>query len=160
MGLGSLATIGALGTGFAAVSSIAGGFSANSAATAEANLQRQQGDILLNESKIDAANEAYNQRQNVGKTRLAFLANGVSLEGSPSMVLDDATKYGQTQVNSILSRGASQFGLSYQEAALTQNKGRAALISGLGSGLGDITTGISALSKSGVFDPNKKNGIS
>lgn len=163
MGVASLAAIGALGTGFAAASSIGSGFSANSAASAEANLQRQQGDILLAQSKVDATNEAYNQRQAVGKQRLAYLANGVSLEGSPALVLDESTKYGQSQVDSILNRGAASYGLSYQEAAITQNKGRAALVAGFGGALGDISTGISSANRSGVFDPapkTKKNGVS
>lgn len=155
MGVAALSAIGALGTGFGVTSAIGGGFSANRAASAEANLQRQQGDILLAESKVNAGNEAYNQRQAIGKQRLAFLANGVSLEGSPAMVLKDSTEYGQQQVDAILRRGAAGYGLAYQEAALTKNKGRAALITGVGSGLSDLASGVSSMSRAGVFDPAK-----
>lgn len=156
MGVAGLAAVGALGTGFSAANSIGGGFAAANAATAEANLQRQQGDLLADEARTNAANEAYNQRQVVGKQRLAFLANGVSLEGSPALVLKSSTDYGQQQVDAILKRGAAGRSLAYQSAAITKNKGRAALISGVMGGFADLTSGVSNLSKSGVFDSPKK----
>lgn len=151
----TLATIAIVGATVGAGASVYGGISAQKSANAEANLQKQQGDILLAESKTNAANETYNQTQAVGKQRLAFLANGVSLEGSPSMVLKDSTAYGQQQVDAILKQGQANYSLAYQSAAITKNKGRAALIAGLAGGVTDITSGVSNASKAGVFDPAK-----
>lgn len=156
----TLTTIAVIGTGIGAASSVYGGMQAQKAANAEANLEQQQGDILLAESKTNAANEAYNEKQFVGKQRLAFLANGVSLEGSPSEVLKDSTAYGQSQVDAILRQGQSQYSLAYQQAAITKNKGRAALIAGIAGGATDITSGIANASKAGMFDPTKKNVVS
>lgn len=141
--------------GFSAVSSIAGGISAQSAANQEAKLQEAQGGIALAESKVNAQNEAYNQTQAVGKQRLAFLANGVSLEGSPAEVLAESTRYGQTQVDAILKQGSAQYTLAQQQAAITKNQGRAALIAGIASGVGTAATGASTLYKAGAFDPAK-----
>lgn len=144
-------------TAFGAISSTIGGFSAMSAANTEAGLQRQQGSIALSEAQTDAQNEAYNQTQAVGKQQLAFLANGVSLEGSPSAVVKASTAYGQTQVQSILNRGAAQDSLAIAQASQTQNQGRAALIAGISQGIGSVATGAGNLYKAGAFDNNTPN---
>jgi hypothetical protein len=143
-------------SGFQAVSSITGGISQNKASKAEADLQAQQGKIALDEAQTNATNEAYNQNQQIGQQRLAYLANGVSLEGSPSLVLAESKKYGQSQVDSILKSGAAKYNLAQQEAAITRNKGRAALIAGITEGVGTIGTAAGSAYKSGMFDPTKK----
>lgn len=150
----------AAATAFSAVSSIAGGISAQSAANQQAKLQEEQGGIALKESQINATNEAFNQNEAIGKQRLAFLANGVSLEGSPALVQAQSTKYGQQQVQSILDQGVANYNLAQRNAAVTKNQGRAALIAGLASGVGTAAQGGYALSKGGAFDsPAKKNVI-
>lgn len=141
---------------FSAISSVAGGLSAQSSANAQAKLQEQQGGIALAEANANATNEAFNQTQAVGKERLAFLANGVSLEGSPSIVQDQATKYGQQQVQSILNQGAAQYNLAQENAAVTRNQGRAALIAGIGQGVGTVASGAETLYKAGAFDTTGK----
>lgn len=142
--------------GFSAISSIAGGFAGQKAANDEADLQVEQGNIALAESKANAANEAYNQNQAVSKQQLAFLANGVSLEGSPADVLKESTKYGQAQVDSVLRQGVSQYSLAQKQAAATKNQGRTALLAGITQGLGTASTLAYAGSKGGIFDPTKK----
>ena len=114
-----------------AAGSIYSGFAGKSAYDAEGNLQRQQADIAASEAQINAKNEAFNQTQAVQNQRLAFLANGVTLEGSPALVLEESKKYGQSQVDAILRQGAAKKALSDAEATITQNKGRAALIGGI-----------------------------
>lgn len=136
-------------------SSVFGGISANKSAQEEAALQRRQGDIALAEANSNATNEAYNQTQFVQKQRLAFLANGVSLEGSPLKVLEASRSYGQQQVNSILDQGAASYDLAQRGAKITQNKGRAALISGLFDAVSGIGKGTVQASQAGLFDPTK-----
>ena len=114
-----------------AAGSIYSGFAANSAANSEASLQRQQGEIAASEAQVNAKNEAFNQTQAVQNQRLAFLANGVTLEGSPALVLEESKKYGQGQVDAILRQGAAKKALADAEATITKNKGRAALIGGI-----------------------------
>lgn len=137
---------------FSAVSSVAGGIQAQQSANQQAKLQEAQGGIQLEEARTNATNEAYNQTQASGKQRLAFLANGVSLEGSPALVQAEATKYGQQQVNSILKQGAAQYTLAQQNAAITRNQGRAALIGGVGQLVGTLAQGASTGYKAGVFN--------
>lgn len=138
--------------GVQAAGSIYGGISAEQSANQEATLQQQQGNIALQESQVNANNTAFNETQAVQNQRLAFLANGVSLEGSPSLVLAQSKAYGQTQVNSILNQGAAQYNLAQEEATITQNKGRAALISGiLGAGTAAAKGGTSG-TLAGLFN--------
>lgn len=138
------------------VASVAGGVGGLNAANEEAQLQKQQGNIALQESQINANNEAYNQTEAVQKQRLAFLANGVSLEGSPSMVLAASKTYAQTQVNSILNQGAAQYNLAQEQAAITQNKGRSALIADIASSVGTESQGVGKYIQSGgTFDSSK-----
>lgn len=147
-------------TAFGAVSSTIGGFSAMGAANTEAGLQKQQGALALSEAQTNAQNEAYNLTQQVENQKVSFLANGVTLEGSPSQVVQASQKYGQSQVNSILKQGASQDSLDILRANQTQNQGRAALIAGISQGVGSTATGVGNLYKAGAFDsttPNIKN---
>lgn len=152
---GTLAVIGVVMAGASAGSSVMGGMAAQKSANQEAELQREQGDQALAEAKVNADNEAFNQSQAVGKQRLAFLANGVSLEGSPTTVLEESRKYGQSAVDAIIKQGVAQKNLSYGQAQITKNQGRAALIAGYGQAAGTIAGGISTANKSGVFDPTK-----
>lgn len=142
-------------------SSIAGGISAQSAANQNAKIQEQQGGVALAEAKANATNEAYNQNQFLGKQRLAFLANGVSLEGSPALVQAQTQKYGQQQVQSILNEGQAKYNLAQENAQVIKNQGRAALIAGLGQAASSAASGAYQLNKAGAFDPTKsKTGVS
>ena len=131
----------ALAFGTQAVGSMYSGFAANAAAGQEASLQREQGQVAEQEAQVNATNEAFNQTQAVERQRLAFLANGVSLEGSPTAVIAQSKAYGQQQVNAILAQGAARANLAYEEAGITEAKGRAALVSG---GLGGISASAKA----------------
>jgi len=143
--VGILAIMGAAG------GAIYGGIAANQSAQKEAALERQQGDIAMNEARINASNEAYNQTQAVQRQRLAFLANGVSLEGSPTMVLEQSKTYGQSQVDAILRQGAARKSLAYAGGKITQDKGRAALIGGYIKGASTVAGGVGSAYNAGAF---------
>ncbi len=145
--------------GFAGVEAIAGGFSANSAAQQEAQLQQQQADLALKNSQQNATVEAYNATQLVQRQKVAYLANGVSLEGSPSMVLKNTTNLSQQNVQAILDRGTAEYNLGMEQKAQTLNKGRAALIGGIAGGVGTFATAAGAASKAGMFDAPKVSGV-
>ena len=141
-----------------AASSIYSGFAGKSAYDAEGNLERQQADIAASEAQVNAKNEAFNQTQAVQNQRLAFLANGVTLEGSPALVLEESKKYGQGQVDAILRQGAAKKALGYAEADISKNKGRAALIGGFTQAAGSIAQGIGSGQKAGMFDASRNTG--
>ena len=118
-----------------AIAQVSGGIGAENAANQEAALQKQQGQIALSESQINANNAAFNYTQQVQGQRLGFLASGVSLEGSPALVVASSKKYAQGQVQSILNSGAAQYNLAQEQAAMTINKGRAGMIAGIMQGM-------------------------
>lgn len=141
--------------GFGAVSSVMGGASANSAAKQEAGLQRQQADLALKNANDNAAVEAYNDTQLVQRQKVAFLANGVTLEGSPAEVLKNTTTQSQQNVQAILDRGVNEYNLGQAQADQTRNKGRAALVAGIAKGVTDVGLAAAAGYQSGMFDPTK-----
>lgn len=136
-------------TALSAALSIGSGFAAQSAANQNAKLQEEQGGIALAEAKTNATNEAYNQNQMIGKQRLAFLANGVSLEGSPALVQKASQAYGQQQVQSILDQGAARYNLAQKQAVITKNQGRAALIAGFGKAITDTSSAVTKAATTG-----------
>ena len=153
----ALAALAVIGTVVSAAGSIYGGMQANKASKEEAGLQREQGDIAAQEAQVNASNEAFNQTQAVQRQRLAFLSNGVTLEGSPAVVLEASKNYGQSQVDAILRQGAARKTLADRSATITENKGRAALVGGYMSAAGTVATGAASAYSSGMFDPAKKN---
>jgi hypothetical protein len=141
-----------------AISGIAGGIGGLAASNQEAELQKQQGAIALQESQVNANSAAFNETQAVQNQRLAFLANGVSLEGSPTQVLAASKSYAQTQVQSILNQGAAQYNLAQESAAITQNKGRSALIADIAQGAGTEASGIQKYIQGGGTNKNTPTG--
>ena len=137
---------------YSAYSSVQSGIAQNTASKQEAELQREQGDIALAEARTNATNEAFNQNLAIGKQRLAFLSNGVTLEGSPAMVQAESQKYGQQQVQSLLDQGAARQKLATQEAIITRGKGRAALIAGISQAVGSVASAGKTGSDAGLFD--------
>lgn len=151
-----IAAVGA--TAFSATSSIAGGINANSAAKQEAELQQQQAELSLKNAKDNATVEAYNSTQLVQRQKVAYLANGVSLEGSPSEVLKNTTDLSQQNVQAILDRGLNEYNLGQQQAAQTRNKGRAALVGGVTDAVRTTATAAAAAYSSGAFDSGPMSG--
>lgn len=143
-----MATTAIIGAG----ASVYGGVQQNKQAKAEAALQQRQADIAYEESKVNATNEAFNQTQAVQRQKLAFLSSGVTLEGSPLMVLEQSRQYGQSQVDAILRQGQAQKDLGYEQAKITKNAGRAALIGGTLKGVSQLGSAAVDLNKAGAFD--------
>ena len=153
----ALGVLAVIGTAVSAAGSIYGGMAANSAAKREAAQEREQGALALQESRINASNEAFNQTQAVQRQRLAFLSNGVTLEGSPAMVLEQSRAYGQQQVDSILRQGTARYDLAGKSAANTENKGRAALIGGYMSAAGTVGSAAGSAYNAGLLDKKENS---
>ena len=151
----ALGVLAVIGTAVSVAGSIYGGMAADSAAKREATAQREQGAIALQESRVNASNEAFNQTQAVQRQRLAFLSNGVTLEGSPAMVLEESRKYGQQQVDSILRQGVARYDLAGKEATITTNRGRAALIGGYAQAAGTLSANVGKAYNAGMMDQKK-----
>lgn len=143
MGEGVLVSlIGAIFTGIAAAGQIFAGINQKKAADAEADLQREQGVIASQEAQAESQRVANSRRKFRKKQKLAFLKNGVTLAGSPLLILEETIRESQAEVNAIARRGSAQAQLAFKRAAITENTGRAALLSGVFGAVNTVGKGV------------------
>lgn len=117
------------------------GVQQNKAAKAEAAAQEEQGRIQAAEAQAEAQRVANDRRKFRKKQKAAFLKNGITLAGSPLLVLEETRRESQEEVDAIVRRGNAQSRLAFQRASITRAKGRSALLGGIG---GAFATGVSA----------------
>lgn len=122
--------------GLAAGASVVQGIMGYSAANKEARLIERQGQLEQEAANDEAARHAKEVRRFAAKQKLAFLKNGVQLDGTPLDVLDETFTEGQKEVDATVRRGVETANLRRGQAANTRAKGRAALVGGLGSAVG------------------------
>lgn len=131
--------------------SIMGGISARSSANREAKALNEQAALAQNEATAEAQRRATEVRQFQRRQKLAFLKNGVTLEGSPLLILDETLTAGQEEVDAIMRRGTAQAKYYRESAAITKNKGRAALIGGIGGAASSFIGGYGIGKSAGMF---------
>ena len=124
-----------------AAGSIVQRFQEKKAADAEANLIEQEGRLVADEAQAEAQRVANDRRKFRKKQKVAFLKNGISLAGSPLLVIDETIRESQAEVNSIARRGTAQARLAFARAAQTRTAGRVALLGGFFSAAGSLATG-------------------
>jgi hypothetical protein len=124
------------------------GMEANKAAKAQASQIEEQAQVARAESDRAAEQKSVERRRFLAEQRMAYLASGVSLEGTPMIVQGDTWNEFQQEIEAIRRSGAAQYGFAMQEATTARNTGRAQLVSGLLSGVGTIGIGVA---KSGAF---------
>jgi len=135
----------------AAGGSVIGGIQANKAAKEEASLQEEQARIASEEAKAEAQRRANEVRKFSRRQSLAFLKSGVTLEGSPLLILDETLREGQKEVKSVVERGDAQANLFNRRAAITRNQGRASLIGGVLGAAGSLSGSAVTGRKAGLF---------
>ena len=151
-------TLGMVAMGVAAGGQIMAGQQQKKAYAQEADLQRQQAELAFEEAKREAQLTANDRRKFLATQKLAFIKNGVSLEGSPLLVLEDTRAQSQEEVNSIIKRGGAQYRLGMTQAAMTQQRGRAALTQGYIGAAGTMASAAFMGSQAGMFDATKGTG--
>lgn len=115
----------------AAGGQILGGMSERDAQKKRAGMLEDQSRLAQSEAAAQAKRRATEVRRFAANQKVAFLKNGVTLEGSPLIALEDTYTMGQEEVDSIVNRGNAQSNLYWQEAKLAKKQGRAAMIGGL-----------------------------
>lgn len=124
--------------------SVLGGVSAYRESKKEASALEEQGLLEQQESLREAQLHADDVRRFHRTQAVAFTKNGVSLAGSPLLVLDDTVSRGQEEVDSIARSGDAARRLRNQQASKTRNQGRASLIGSIGQAAGTVVSGMSA----------------
>jgi hypothetical protein len=99
--------------------------------------------ILAQEEALREARQVKENLEKFRKTqKLAFLKNGVTLQGSPMLVLQETERKGLEEVDAIVKRGTAISNLLFQEAKTKRRTGRAILI---GHAVKSLSTGLQAL---------------
>jgi len=133
---------------------ITAGIQENNAAKAEAKLLEAQG-VLTQEEAVAEANRVANDRRKFRKKqKVAFLKNGITLAGSPLLVIEETRRESQMEVDAIVRRGRAQASLAFQQAAITRGGGRAALVSGIFGAASTVVIG-SAFAKASLGSGTK-----
>jgi len=131
--------------GVSAGTQVAVGRQQQEAAGQEAVLQEEQGRILREEAQVEAERSAKEKRKFLVKQKLAFIKNGVSLEGSPLLVLEETRSESQKEIDAIIRRGSAQQRLAFQRAVITRSKGRAALLGSISGATSNIFNTVSGV---------------
>lgn len=123
-----------------ALSSIMGGFSANRAYNTEANWTERQAGQALFEGQQSAQLKAEEVRSFQADQAVGYLSSGVTLEGSPALVLEQTRRRGQMEVDSIIRAANSRYGVMMAQAGQYRRAGRNALIGGFGNAASNAAT--------------------
>jgi len=126
----------------AAAASVAGGVQAQKEAKKQANLAMEQSTAAAAETKRQTDRSVTLEERNIKDTqdrqRLAYLASGVTLEGSPLLKLEETRRLGAENLEEIQKAGeagsAAQLAEGRMTAQAAKSRGRQALISGITGG--------------------------
>lgn len=110
---------------------ILGGMSERDAQKNRAGAYEDQSRLTQSEAAAQAKRRAIDVRRFAANQKVAFLKNGVTLEGSPLLALEDTYLQGQEEVNAITDAGNARSNLYWREGQLSKKQGRAAMIGGL-----------------------------
>ena len=130
-------------------SQIYSGIAKKNAAGETASLQEEQAKIALSESEREAGQKSDQRRKFLAEQRMAYVASGVSLMGTPGIVQEATFNEFQKEIDAIIKSGAAKYTLGHRQAAVTRKSGRAQLVSGILSGVGTIGT---TAHKSEIFE--------
>jgi hypothetical protein len=138
----SAATAGAIGTGLtvlSGVTSVLGGLQGMAQGNQQADAARATAAMQAREQVRVSAREAEMERQNVEDTvrrqKLAYMSSGVSLEGSPLLVMEETRRRGADNIEEIIQGGAYGAASAKTEGRLraqqAKSSGRQAFVSGI-----------------------------
>ena len=125
------------------LTTLGSGFLQKKEADKEARAIKEQQEIKRLEDEKSANIAVDQNRKFLAQQKLQFLLNGVTLEGSPLLVLEDTANFGIEEVQAFKNRSKAQMDLMATQASRVKNAGRASLI---GSGIKATEIGVGAFS--------------
>lgn len=132
-------------------SKIISGFAAKEEAEEEAVRLQDQGALALAENEVEAERVGKERKKFLARQKLAFLKGGVTLEGSPLLILEEGEEETEKEVEAIFKRGFAQKSFAEQQAASTKAAGRGRLFGSLSSAASTAASGIITGKKIGLF---------
>ena len=124
--------------GISAISSIGSGVAQQQAFNTEADALEEQGKLQQAEAEEEAIRTAKENKALRKKKALLYNFAGVTLAGSPMLVLQTQVTEDLKEETSIVNRGKAQNRLARKRADIARNKGRAAIVGGIGQGTGTL----------------------
>lgn len=140
-----------------AASSIVGGMQARKAGEAQADLAREQAGQQAAETERVTKREVQLEERDIKATlerqKIAYLASGVSLEGSPLLMMEETRQRGAENIEEIKKAGEAQSAAQISEGRLKADeakaRGRQQLLGGITSGIGGFAS--AATTAKGLF---------
>lgn len=126
-------------TALSALSQLASGAASFGAGRSEAEALEAQGAIAREDARIAAIQKARDVTQFQAAQGQAYLASGVTLEGTPVIVMEETRRQGQQEVDALIKRGAAMQALYRSASRQTNKSGRGAFLEGI---LGAGATGL------------------
>lgn len=133
---------GGIGAGYAisstigALSSIASGIAQVGATREEARYQEQQARLLQAEADREARQKAREVSDFQSLQAHRYASSGITLQGTPLIVMEETRRKGQEEVDAIIARGKAQSELMRAKAKQTRSAGRNAMFGSFLSGIG------------------------
>lgn len=129
----------ALWSGFSGASSLVGGVQSLISGNEQSDLAKTQAALAAAEQDRVSAREARLEGERVDEVlrrqKIAYLKSGVTLEGSPLLVMEETRRRGQDNIDEILRSGSASSSATLQEGRLRSKQlrgtGRSAFIGGI-----------------------------
>ncbi len=137
--------------GAQAVGEVAGGITATTAAEQEADRLDQQAQLINAEAQEEALRVSKERERFRKKQKLAFLKSGVTLAGSPLLILEETKRESAKEVEAIRRRGRAGLFFGQLQARQTKALGRSKLIGSIVGTAGSTTTSIFTGKTAGIF---------
>lgn len=122
-------------TAMAAVMAVGGsiysGIQADKQGKEQQKLYEEQARIQQEETATTMKQTSDARRRLMAEQRMAYLANGVELTGTPLVVGDETFKEYQTEIDAIQKSGAAKSSLLQKQGKMAAASGRTQLISSL-----------------------------
>ncbi len=132
-----------------------GGLSGKSEGVSEARDIEEQAALERFENLEEAKRQRAEDRKFLAKQSVMFVKGGVSLEGSPMLVLEETAFEKEKQFAAGKHRAEARFQFGLSKADRVREQGRAKLTGGLFGGLGSGTSMLMQGQQSGLFDLTK-----
>ncbi len=123
------------------------GIAQKKAGDEEAKDIRRQAALQQEETNREADRVKTDRRKFLAKQNLAFVKGGVSLEGSPLLVLEETMIESKKEVAALKSQGASQFRFGVDKAERAKKAGRQRMFTAFGEAVTPALGAASATKK-------------
>lgn len=127
------------------------GFQERKAADEEAADIREQARIQRDEADEEARRLDVKNRKFLARQSLMFIKSGVTLAGSPMLILEETQEESAKESAAVRKRGTALFELGQRKAERLASAGRAAFTGSLFNAIGSGVSGFYQAKQFGVF---------